>query len=406
MKIAMVVAACAAFASNAAAQKLSGLWDGNITYENVPVAFQIEFASTGGDLKGSFFNGDERVTSTSGRVSGNSVLLTFAHYATTLDAKLEDGVLRGTYGSKRNGFHVFEARPHLADAPVAVGAPEIGGVWNIPNESPKGEHAWRFIVRQSGGKVSAAILRVDGDTGLLSGAYQGDGRFLLSHFDGARAGQLEIVQLENGTLALTLRGGRGGEKSYTAIREPEARAKGLAQPADFTAHTSVKDPSEPFAFRFPDLKGNLVSNTDTKFRDKVVLVNITGSWCPNCHDEAPFLEALYKRYRALGLEIVALDFEEAEQLKDPTRLPAFIKEYGIEYTYLVAGEPSQLTEKIPQAVNLNSWPTTFILGRDGRVREVHAGFAAKASGAFHEQLKAEFAGTIEKLLAENVRAER
>jgi hypothetical protein len=98
-----------------------------------------------------------------------------------------------------------------------------------------------------------------------------------------------------------------------------------------------------------------------------------------------------------------LDFEEPEQRKDPTRLQAFLKKYGIEYTYLVAGEPSELQAKIPQAENLNSWPTTFFLGRDGRVRAVHAGFAAAASGPYHDELKREVSDTIEQLLAENAK---
>jgi hypothetical protein len=79
-------------------------------------------------------------------------------------------------------------------------------------------------------------------------------------------------------------------------------------------------------------------------------------WCPNYHDEAPFLAELYRKYRSLGLEIVAPDFEEAEQLQDKARVQSFIKKYGIEYTYLVAGEPKELQAKLPQAENLNSWP--------------------------------------------------
>jgi thiol-disulfide isomerase/thioredoxin len=308
-------------------------------------------------------------------------------------------VLHGTYGSKRNGFHDMEARPHVNAAAVAVKAPDIGGVWDIPTESPKGEHAWRLIIRQTGADVSAAILRVDGDTGAIVGKYQ-DGRFVLNHFDGARAYVLDITPRENGTLTLTLKGAHSPLKSFTAVRQLEARAKGLPEPTDPDKHTHLKNPAEPLAFSFPDVDGKLVSNTDDQFKSKVVIVNITGSWCPNCHDEAPFLAELYRRYHSLGLEIVALDFEEPEQLADKTRLRAFIKKYGIGYTYLVAGEPKELQAKLPQAENLNSWPTTFFLGRDGKVRVIHAGFAAAASGEFHAQLKHEVTATVEQLLAE------
>jgi thiol-disulfide isomerase/thioredoxin len=145
----------------------------------------------------------------------------------------------------------------------------------------------------------------------------------------------------------------------------------------------------------------MVSDTDARFHNKVVIVAIGGSWCPNCHDEAPFLVELYRKYHAQGLEIVALDFEEPDQLASPTRLRAFIQRYGIEYPVLLAGETSELNAKMPQAVNLNSWPTTFFLGRDGRVRSVHAGFAAAASGEFHTRLREDVTALLERLLAEN-----
>ena len=93
-----------------------------------------------------------------------------------------------------------------------------------------------------------------------------------------------------------------------------------------------------------------------------------------------------------------LDLVPAEE-RD-ARVKAFVKEYGIEYTYLIQGTPAELGSRLPQAVNLNTWPATFFIGRDGREKKTHAGFAAPASGEFHEQLKAEFSSTIERLLAE------
>ena len=104
--------------------------------------------------------------------------------------------------------------------------------------------------------------------------------------------------------------------------------------------------------------------------------------------------------------MIALSFEEGEQLKSLARLRAFVKEYGIDYTVLAPGEPDELAAKFPQGENLNSWPTTFFLGRDHRVRGTHAGFAGRASGEFHLQTKDEITGIIERLLAENTSAAR
>jgi thiol-disulfide isomerase/thioredoxin len=243
--------------------------------------------------------------------------------------------------------------------------------------------------------VSASILRVDGDTGSLEGAYR-NGSFFLSHFSGARPLLLELTPQGDGSLALL----ENGKTRYTAVRSREARAKHLPEPADPSRWTSVNDPSQPLRFSGKTLDGALVTESDPRFQGKVVLVNIMGSWCPNCHDEAPFLAALHRKYDKRGLQIVSISFEDAEQLQNPTRLRAFVNTYGIGYTVLLGGEPSELHAKLPQAVNLNTWPATFFVGRDGLVRGAHAGFAGKATGKAHDELKAELTATIEKLLAE------
>jgi thiol-disulfide isomerase/thioredoxin len=324
-------------------------------------------------------------------------------HASRLEATLHDGVLEGKYvraGRDEKSAYPFTAKRYTAP-PAVKNAPSIAGQWIIPAESPKGEKAWRFIVQQTGPEVSAAILRIDGDTGALTGRYR-DGQFLLSHFDSARPMVLEVAVQKDGTLELV----ENGKTKRTAVRSEEARAKGLPEPTDPLKHTSVKDASEPFQFHLPDVNGRMVSNTDAKFRGKVVLVNIMGSWCPNCHDEAPFLSELYKKYHDQGLEIVALSFEEADQLKDLARLRAFMKRYDMQYTVLVGGEPSEAKDKLTQAVNWNSWPTTFFLGRDGLVRGVHAGFPSSASGELYRQSKDEFTAEVQKLLHENQRTAR
>jgi thiol-disulfide isomerase/thioredoxin len=399
VRLGAAVVASMALATFAQGRPLAGLWDGEIKYDDLTVEFPIELSGSVNDVKASFFNGDERVTSSSCVQVGNLLVLDFADHATQLRVTEEGSVLKGTYGNKLQGVHEIKLRRHRTAPSSGLGAPDISGLWTLPYESPKGEHAWRLIVRQHRSQVSAAILRVDGDTGVLTGHYQ-DGQFVLNHFDGGRPLQVTVVPRQDGDLDVMLRGPHAPSQTLTAVRPAEARAKGLPSPSVFAGHTTMKNPDEPLRFSFPDLSGKLVSNTDPQFRNKVLVVNITGSWCPNCHDEAPFLVEMYRRYHSLGLEVVALDFEDEEQLRNTTRLPAFIKHYGIDYTYLLAGQTSELAAKIPQAERLNAWPTTFFIGRDGRVRTIHTGFAAQASGAFHTQLRQEFAGTVERLLAE------
>ena len=293
------------------------------------------------------------------------------------------------------GPFAIHAKRSAPEAPAATNAPSIAGLWEIPNKSGKGEQAWRFIVQQSGAKAAATILRVDGDTGTISGTYQ-NGKFVLSHFDGARAHLMQIALASDGTLDIL----QDANTKYTAYRPEAARAKGLPEPTDPNLHTTVKDPKEPFHFSFPDLNGRVVSNTDARFQGKALVVEITGSWCPNCHDEAPFLAEMYRKYGGKGLEIVSLSFEEADQLKDPVRLRAFVKKYGMEFPVLVCGDPDEASTKLTQLVNWNTWPATLFIDKKGLVRGVHSGFPSAGSADLYKAAKDEFQVQVGRLLAE------
>lgn len=359
------------------AQSLTGLWVGTAQRgaRSTPVTLRI--TETGSHVEATFVNGPQHSPVYSGTLNGKTLKLQFPDYANALTATVEDGVLLGTFG----GY----AKPELLRLRQV---PDIAGNWSIAVHGPKGETAWRMQVKQQGIHVQAVVLRIDGDTGMLYGQFH-DGVFTLSRFNADGADSLTLSLLPDGTL----QAGR-----YIAHRT--AAAGGAPQPAvdDPLEHTRMEHPDEPLRFRFPDLAGHMVSSTDARFRGKVVLVTVGGSWCPNCHDEAPMLVALYRRYQAQGLEIVDLDFEEAAQLAHPTRLQDFIREYGIPYPVLLAGTPDQLDQKLPGIAGLNCWPTLFFIGRDGLVKAIDTGFAGPATGAAHARLLAETGALVQRLL--------
>lgn len=380
-------------------EPIAGLWDATIQINGVETPFPLEISGSGANVSASFFNGDDRYASTQGRFENGKLVLEWDYYAATLEATVKDGVLEGQYAGTRRMQGPFAIRAKRVTSPrptvVPVIVPTIDGVWEIPNKSGKGESAWRFIVQQSGIKASATILRVDGDTGTISGSFQ-NGKFVLSHFDGARAHLLEITPASDGTLDIL----QDANTKLTAYRPAAARLKGLPEPTDPDLHTTMKDPTEPFRFSFPDLNGHVVSDADARFRGKVLVVEITGSWCPNCHDEAPFLAEMYRRYGGQGLEIVSLSFEEAEQLQNPTRLRAFVKKYGLEFPVLLCGEPEGANAKLPQLVNWNTWPATLFMDRQHVVRGIHSGFPSSGSGDLFRQAEEEFDVEVGRLLAE------
>jgi thiol-disulfide isomerase/thioredoxin len=426
--------AVASAQSPAAADQLDGRWDASLNSHGTVIPFRLDISGSGPTLKGTFYDGFQPYDgTTSASFHDGKLVLNVEHYLTTITATLKDGQLAGNVVTQSRGpasEYAFLASRHVEPATVSSDAPSIAGSWIIPLESPssKGEKAFRFIVEQKGPDVAASILRVDGDTGAYSGTFK-DGKWVLSHFDGSRPGVIEVSLAKDGTLEILQNSGpvtkpaivAGGSASNSAkpygdapidsryaskliaYRTEVAEAKGLPQPENYDTHTTVRDPNEKFTFKFPDVDGKLVSSDDPRFKNKVVLAIVTGTWCPNCHDEAQYLVKLDQKYRDKGLAIVALDFEEPEQQGSLTRERAFVKQYGVEYTYLIAGAPSEMWEKVPQAVNLNTWPATIFIGRDGLVKAIHSGFASPASGKFNRELQAEFTAKIEQLLAERDR---
>jgi thiol-disulfide isomerase/thioredoxin len=448
--------------STSTAQEIDGRWDASLVSQGQVIPFRLDITGSGPTLKGTLYDGSRPNDGTSSaRFEDNKLTLRLDQYETIIEAALQDGKLTGSviltgklfakspnpksadanastseverlrkieFAGNPYANLVFQAVRHVDTVEAApADVPQIEGSWIIPLSTPsaKGENAFRFIVKQEGAYVEASILRVDGDTGAFSGTYK-NGKWVLSHYDGGRPGVIEVSLAKDGSLeiiqdrgiakkkpaaqdgskpaassdvASVSASGRYAEK-LNAYREEVARSKGLAEPDNYQTHTGVRDPDEVFKFNFPDDSGRLISNEDPRFKGKVVIAMITGTWCPNCHDEAQYLVQLYKKYHDKGLEIVALDFEEPSQQKTLAREKAFIKHYGVQYPYLIAGNVTEVWEKIPQFVNLNSWPTIIFIGRDGKVKATHTGFASPASGEFYTQLKTEFESNVDKLLAD------
>ena len=393
-----------------AAATIDGLWDATIVAGGAEIPFRFEIATKGSDAQGFFFEGDRKVGSTSGTFADNTLTLEYELLNTVLELKVQGDELVGTYRNNRPNARPQDVKMHrfTTVSADAENVPQVAGYWEMRRiqseiSAPRDTRTWNVFLRQSGSEVSGSVLRVDGDVGTLVGRWN-KGKLTLSHFAGERPTLFEATPNADGTLAVTF----NGTAHYTVMRSSQARAQGIPEPPDPSRYTSVKDPTTSFTFAFPDaMTGKTVANTDPQFRGKVVILAIGGSWCPNCHDEAPFLGELYKDFHARGLEIVGLMFENDPDPKNyRPRVQAFIKRFSIQYPMLYAGTTSPtpqsktIAEALPQLINFGAYPTSIYLGRDGKVRSVHAGFASPATGEEHVRLKKELRELTEQLLAQ------
>ena len=391
-----------AFPGAAAAQGIAGRWDAAVLANGVAVPFRFEIATTGANATGFFFDGSRKIASTSGRFANGRLTLDYDFLNTVLDAAFDGKELRGTYVNRRPNSRPLDfvaARYVPQAAPAAGRVPQVGGDWvmyRTAQDNSKLDVSWKLHLSQSGSEVSGAILRTSGDTGTLTGGWK-NGRLTLSHFAGERPLLFEAEPNGDGTLAITL----DRKFTYRAARSTQLAGKGIPQPPDLSQFTGVKDPRAPFHFSGLDLDGKPVSDADARFKGKVIVLTVGGTWCPNCHDEAPFLSSLYNEFHARGLEVVGLFFEnDADLALVRPRIQAFTRRYSVAYPIVFAGTTDQAGAKLSQLRNFSVYPTTIVLGRDGRVRSVHAGFAGAATGAEHTRLTNDEHALVARLVAE------
>lgn len=388
--------------------------------------FRAVLASPGGDLP--FFlrlarageeswtavvlNGSEEVPASAVRVDDHGVEIRFDHYDSVITAawSAPEGTMKGTWerqAGRERPKMAFRAEPgasHRFDPPAKHGGgeqaePRVEGAWDATFTDDKESFPARAEFSQAGDLVTGTFLTPTGDYRFLAGDYR-DGLLRLSCFDGAHAFLFEARAAGDGTLDGDFWSRGSYHATWTARRAvPEGEPTG-SLPDPF-AMTTLTNPTGRLTFTFPDLAGNPVSLSDVRFAGKVVLVDIFGSWCPNCNDEAPLLAQLYREYHDRGLEIVGLAYE---MTGDPGRDAAFVRKYadrhGVSWPLLLAGtsDKPEASKTLPDLSGVLAFPTLIFVGRDGRVAAIHTGFAGPGTGRHHQDQRALYRRTIDALL--------
>ena len=164
--------------------------------------------------------------------------------------------------------------------------------------------------------------------------------------------------------------------------------------------TSLKEGVEKIDFTFPNLNGDLVSLSNEKFNDKVVIVQILGSWCPNCMDETRYFKELYSKYNTAGLEIIGLAFERSKDFeKAKISLNKAIHDLQVPYTMLIAGTPKESANALPMITKIKSYPTSIIINKQGEVVQIHTGFYGPSTGSYYEEYTKKMDELLNQLLS-------
>jgi thiol-disulfide isomerase/thioredoxin len=251
---------------------------------------------------------------------------------------------------------------------------------------------------QKGTDVTGTFLDAGGDLRYLEGIMDGD-TLRLSTFDGStHAYYFRAVRRGDSLVDGMFYAGPVNYSTWTAVKDSAAHLE------DEYAITKWKK-DVPFGFSFKDLEGNTVSFGDDRFRGKVVLVQIMGSWCPNCLDETRFLSKFYDEYHNKGVEIVSLAYERSTDFdRSANAVRLFQTGFDVKYPMLITGvtvsDPQKAAKTLPALDDIINFPTTIFVNMKGKIEKVHTGFSGPGTGEHYGEQKKEFYDEVNELLAE------
>jgi peroxiredoxin len=394
-----VAGLAAGLSVSASAAGLYGQWRVSFDqHPGGPLPFTLDVRETKAGPQAYILNPPERLRVEEVTVTGDAITLVFPSYNSRLELKAAgDGRLAGAATLLRStGTITVPAQAQRGSwrfTPTAVKpAGNVTGRWNLTYGDNKVKGL--IILKQVGSQVSGTVQLPTGDMRYLSGELNG-AQLRLSTFDGS------FTNLWTGSLAGdVLKGAQFAATSRPGGNAWEAR---LERRADMNAVVVEKPGGERLSFRLPTPDGQFISLNDARYKGKVVVISIGGAWCPNCHDEAQYLGPYAARRQKEGLEMIGLQFEYGTDAARAMRqITSFKTRYKLPYPMVHAGQPNADDTKkvLGDLAPVKVWPTTIFIGRDGRVKEVHVGWAGPATGALNVKVKKEFDDTVSRLLRE------
>ena len=223
-------------------------------------------------------------------------------------------------------------------------------------------------------------------------------RLYLSCFDGAHAFLFEGKILEDKSITGSFQSGNHYKTTWVAKRNETYE---LEDPNNLTF---LKEGADKLSFAFEDPTGKTISLTNEEYKGKVKIVQIFGTWCPNCRDETEFLQEYLKKHPNNDLKVIALAFEKhKDKAKANKVLTTYKNKFDIKYDMVHAGysNKKEAAQALPMLNHILSYPTMIFVDRNDQVRKIHTGFNGPATSKYQEFTK-EFDEFVQGLLSESI----
>ena len=391
------------FSNIVSAQFLStGIWRAEFSTPGGALPFNFEISLTQNGYSFELINGDERIATREISMDDNVLFVYLPVFNSTIVADISRS------GKTMEGFFHDYSRGDNYAIPFTAAAGQSFRFFEHP-QSPSGDISGRWethfvadnemyeavgVFKQNGNHLTGTFLTETGDYRYLQGDVSGN-QFYLSTFDGSHAFLFIGTILNDSVLEGKYFSGIHWQEQFTCKRND------TVQIGDPESLTYLKEGYTSVDFCFPDVLGDTICSTDQQFQNKVTILQIMGTWCPNCMDESAYLAEVYRKYHAAGLEVVALAFErETDPEAAKINFERLKRRFGIEYPILLAGtnRKSEASKVLPMLNAVIAYPTLIVIDRDKQVVMMHTGFNGPATGDLYSEFIIHFEQELQRLL--------
>lgn len=378
---------------------------GELLYDELPFNFNLDYTDEG-KMFIEIINGEERIIiddiiiGLDRATAKDTILINFPLYNSYIKGIHEEGTIEGHWHVKYKGeysipFIASHGRDYRFKVRKNNKTHNLTGKWKTNFDFDK-EEPYPAIgeFKQVGDKLEGTFRTETGDYRFLEGTVQ-DNKFFMSVFDGSHAFLFQGLIEDDNNLVGTFKSGKHYTSNFTAVRDDKFE---LTDPYHLS---KIIEPEKAITFSFPNTEGNIISLDDKEFDGKIKLVNILGTWCPNCRDESKFLRDYLKRKP--NIEAISICFERfKDEKKSLEAIDKYTEQLELDWPFLYGGFANKAeNQKVLSFMDkLISYPTLMIIDGQNKVRYVHTGFSGPATSKF-ESFKLEFDKIIDQLEQQN-----
>lgn len=381
----------------------TGIWKGIIELQGqkVPFTFRVEKDSSGNSVL-YLINGKEELLCDEIVRHKNKLSITLHVFDAELKATLKNDTLNGLFilHYRKNAELPFRAvyGQDIRFKPVdsTAASADFSGKYQVFFTSEQESYPAIGMVQQKGNYATGSFITETGDYRYLEGGVFNDTLFL-SSFDGNHTFLFKATKKNDTTLQGQFWSHKNEYFKWTAWKKENPSLP------DPEKATTLKNGFDSIVFCFPTITREKICLTDSLYRNKVVVVYIFGTWCPTGMDQTKFLVDWYNQNSTRGIEVIGLAYERKDDFNyAKNRVQKTIEKCKVPYQIVIAGiNDKKLAAKTLPALNkLISFPTTLIVGKDGKVKYIYTGFIGPGTGSYHQEFSARFNEMIDSCLSE------